>query len=165
MSLITTINVTLLVDFRLISHYDVSISGEADPTVNSPVEHSPALRGVLYRRPKVNNNEITIKIAQLRGWTDVKYQGSIIGIPPMDSCLRCTPDWPISIADAWELVEEMRANHFSIKLMAWDHTDKWVVITHHRQGHDEKIPDDEIESDTAPLAICLAYIQWKESQK
>ena len=129
----------------------------------------------------MTNDEIRIKIAKLCGYNwyeinkeatlcNVSYAGilpkgrEVVDHPSEGSKLYfICPNWPESIADAWELVEEMRANHFSIKLMAWDHTDKWVVIMHHRQGHDEKIPDDEIESDTAPLAICLAYIAWKEA--
>lgn len=123
----------------------------------------------------MTNDEIRLKIAKLkleplgwcvinseRGWFEKKREYA----PGVEvKKLENTPNWPENVADAWGLFEELSANHFSTKLMTWDHVDNACIILHHRQGHDENISDDEIMADTAPRAICLAWIAWKESQK
>lgn len=101
----------------------------------------------------MTDDEIRLKIAELRG------------VRKTWDWLVWWPNWPVKISDAFELLEEMAEEHFTVKLMRWDHSKEWYVIMHHRQGHDENIPDDEIVSDTAPRAICLAYIAWKEAQR
>jgi len=114
----------------------------------------------------MTNDEIRMKIAELKGWEFVpktnigqwgwKHNGKFIDYE-IDA-----PNWPENIADAWELVEEWRANGEvdSIVYKTSDIPDfKMVDTVHLRHSYIYS------EADTAPLAICLAYIAWKESQK
>jgi len=58
-------------------------------------------------------------------------------------------NWAEDIKDAWELFEEMRIDN--VQLCA--EPNQWTVVW------------DDIEycADTAPMAICLAWIKWKEA--
>jgi hypothetical protein len=65
-------------------------------------------------------------------------------------------NWPVDIKAAWELVEEMY--NYNIKKIGGVTTAVLYPDTHILHGQVGK-------ADTAPLAICHAFIQWKESQK
>ena len=71
-------------------------------------------------------------------------------------------NWAESIQDAWGLFEEIVNEDSLIDSVRYsDNLKKWLV------GYIDSDGCFEIESqaDTAPLAICLAWIEWKESQR
>jgi hypothetical protein len=109
----------------------------------------------------MNDVEIRRKIAELKGW---KRQGSMadgtqIGISPDGISLSIVPDWPVDIADAWGgLFEELPEP----KELEKNNTG-WFVGCGYGIVPGEVFQFAEV-ADTAPRAICLAYIQWKESQ-
>lgn len=71
-------------------------------------------------------------------------------------------NWAESIQDAWGLFEEIVNEDSLIDSVRYsDNLKKWLV------GYIDSDGCFEIESqgETAPLAICLAWIKWKESQR
>ena len=69
------------------------------------------------------------------------------------------PAYSTDISAAWAVLEWLRKQFFSTKIIMWDHTDKVAIVCHERQGHDENIGDLEVEAPTAPEAICLAALK------
>jgi len=67
------------------------------------------------------------------------------------------PRWATDISAAWELVEEMLSANKRPKL-ARVAEKEWLFEVC-------KVPDCFAYASTAPLAICLAYIAWKEGTK
>jgi hypothetical protein len=99
----------------------------------------------------MDNNEIRRKIAKLKGIKLVDkswYYANGVG-------LSTCRNWPESIAGAWELMEEMSMSEF-VEIRKRDNT--WIVDIDN--GSRTISPD----ADTAPRAISLAYISWKEAQ-
>ena len=105
----------------------------------------------------MDNDEIRIKIAELKG---VEYEvihfieGDELCIKDDDNAYMPIPNWSVSIADAWELVEEM-ATPDNFGLSFWD-KNIWECIYHKDEDHSSFV-----EADTAPRAICLAWLEWK----
>jgi hypothetical protein len=66
------------------------------------------------------------------------------------------PDWPGSIADAWELVEEMRQAHKDPGISGNWEGGGWDVSLSPKY--------DIVSAKTAPLAISRAYLLWRQSQ-
>lgn len=104
----------------------------------------------------MTDDEIRIKIALLRGYLNVaNREGSITGTVPGERYIDDVPNWPVSIADGWELVEEMY--NYNIKKIGTETTAVLYPDTHILRGKVGK-------ADTAPRAICLAWLAWKEAQ-
>ena len=98
----------------------------------------------------------------MKGWTFVDKKAFIgckdrSGLSAFEEC----PNYPENIADAWELVEEarlvIRPSFLNGKYVA----SRFLSVT---LGGLVK-SDFEVTADTAPRAICLAWIAWKESQE
>jgi hypothetical protein len=110
----------------------------------------------------MNNDEIRLKVAKIKGWTVV--QDLSLDMQPW---LEDIPNWPVEIADAWELVEEMAIpDEFALSMIYKDCMENiiWECV-YSRYEDCGDFGSRFVMADTAPLAICLAYIQWKESQK
>lgn len=69
------------------------------------------------------------------------------------------PNWAENIADAWELFEEMP----NPKLQLFNHDDAGLARYPYRLVIDFN-SQDAIAGATAPLAICIAWIKWKQSE-
>lgn len=68
------------------------------------------------------------------------------------------PDWPNSISEAWGLAEEMRSSE---KWIAVDSvSDGWVCLAGGACESEHWCSG--FPGDTAPLAICRAWLMWKE---
>ncbi len=120
---------------------------------------------------ELTNDEIRRKIAELKGievvaQTTTMPDGSSIPTGVLFMKIRNTcgflPDWPVSIEDAWGLVEEMRMSPASVNVQG-DYGEKGFVCYVHPYPTDETITLFE-HADTAPRAICLAWLGWKEKQ-
>jgi hypothetical protein len=82
------------------------------------------------------------------------------------------PNWPESIADAWELVEECQNAGVGFDICNVKHS---VLTSGQVYWQYEVTLYDPIEgpnstehkanADTTPLAICKCWIPWKEAQK
>lgn len=126
--------------------------------------------------------EINKKIAELKGLTDWEMREYTVSRNRIETehcsflspqrwdggsqMIRLKREWSESISDAWELFEEMSDVKYLEYVLSKEHSSKhnksyWEVSEIFRN-------DDNIEispvanSDTAPLAICKAYIKWKE---
>lgn len=68
------------------------------------------------------------------------------------------PNWPASIADAWKLVE---SNPLPLDITLHKHTfgDGLYYVTVHTSRGSKSIYG---VADTAPLAICRAWLMWKQ---
>jgi hypothetical protein len=99
---------------------------------------------------------LRVKIAALKGWNIAE---------------KDAPNWPVDIAAAWELVEEMKQIGGAV-CVEWatefiDAPFKWWCGANVPQDYKVKPFTCKWHSgraDTAPRAICLAYIAWKEAQ-
>jgi hypothetical protein len=131
---------------------------------------------------KLTPEELRLEIAQAKGWGEVRkndsgewrqapgygdladYQPDYLGVPPDSGWggghSEGLPNWPADIAAAWELVEEMIENGEAPGefIMSWYEEKKWYCQS----------PDRHLQNytyaDTAPLAICRAYLLWKATQ-
>ena len=124
----------------------------------------------------MTNDEIRVKIAKLRGanWWEIDGQAylcnpmhaamlpkgaKVVDSPsPVSKVYYRVSNWPVDIKAAWELVEEM-ATPDNFGLSFWNNN-VWECIYRKEEDY-----TGFVEADTAPLAICHAFIQWKESQK
>ena len=115
------------------------------------------------------NDELRRKIAEVNGWI---VQESPTELWYLDEIARwqIVPNWPVNIADAWELVEEMRESGYVFDLRA--RREQNIVMEGENYNHDrwscECHPFGTITTkailetaDTAPRAICLAWLEWK----
>lgn len=108
----------------------------------------------------MTNDEINAKIARLQGWTETpgeycswqKHIGFVV------YCRDSAPDYTDSMQYAWELVDEItRQDGFSVEVRDNGRSFN-SVCTVTEDGGIITVAS----SDTAPRAICLAYIAWKE---
>jgi hypothetical protein len=133
----------------------------------------------------MNDNELRLKIAELKGWTFAqvspdtskhfcRINGNSAGWWNKAGseewiCASCSdpfPDWPVDIAAAWELVEEMKQGVTGV-FVDWCINDmlspfKWFCGV---PKNDSKEWITGRDSDTAPRAICHTWIAWKENAK
>lgn len=125
---------------------------------------------------ELTNEELRKKIATERGWTNLymmAFAGTVIPYgddPDNHYASRPIPNWPEDIAAAWELVEEVRKfdinmlNRYTWELSSGSPLEKWYAeITD--WNRDNGSLHWRTESDTAPRAISLAYLAWKEGMK
>ena len=121
----------------------------------------------------MTNDEIRIKIAKLKGWRvyDPKdYNGQLFGTSPEGVFYSALPDWPGEMSPAWSLVEEARKAevgvmiHNSLTILPvpdiWSYTCAFydpIGGPHHKTY--------SAEAETAAMAICLAWLAWKEGDK
>ena len=113
------------------------------------------------------NEELCLKVAKLKGWTRIKNDGGgyFLGVPPGLKCgdIWLVPNWPGSIADAWRLVEEIAQGNIDCSIYVNNQylsDSKYKCLFCEKNGRKTWSAD----SNTAPLAICKAYIAWRESQ-
>lgn len=80
------------------------------------------------------------------------------------------PDWPRDIAAAWELVEELRGKDCAFEMITapgdWGNDDaNWPKsqTRYECEIYTRDCPEEfvYVQADTAPRAICLAYLAWK----
>ena len=73
---------------------------------------------------------------------------------------RIVPNWPADIAAAWELVEEMRAAGQLVIIKLWPEPAEFFSIEIlWKRDKDGYV---QTKGDTAPLAICRAWLMWKQ---
>jgi hypothetical protein len=112
----------------------------------------------------MTDDELQEAIAVLRGWIKLPWPAvPSLQKPSENGVITYVPNWPKDICAAWELWEELIEAHFSVKLLQFDYSPMCYVIMHHRQGHDEGIPDNEFSGVNASRAICNAWLDWKEN--
>jgi hypothetical protein len=130
---------------------------------------------------KMTDEELRIEIAKAKGWTfwvskEKWYAVAMPGKePPFSSGYRTQvydPEnyhpsweghaWSTDIAAAWVLVEEMRENGLLLSLR--DSGVNWFVVIRSEKGG-EYADVAKANSPTAPRAICLAYLAWKDGTK
>jgi hypothetical protein len=107
--------------------------------------------------------ELREAIAKAKGYVNVHegYNDTLRGIKlPNNYKAVEIANWPENISAAWKLFEEMPhpeiyhgtyingANYWRCACGKWDYGE----------------PEYECEADTAPLAICRAWLMWKEDK-
>lgn len=125
---------------------------------------------------QLDDDGLRLEVARAKGWVVCKMRkNSSIAYPVLERELEdpvyyaepsdrivwgSFPDWPRDIAAAWELVEEAQAKphecYFEIShTPAIPHKGKpcWHVELGGVRGY----------GDTAPLAICRAWLMWKQA--
>lgn len=109
-------------------------------------------------------DELRLRIAKAKGWKfpDVDIQCDVDYL--IHHYQDEIPDWSRSIADMWELVEEMKATAYSVGIYMLE--GGWNCYVCYRYS----LPDDPEEyhqliletHGTAPEAICRCWLSWKE---
>lgn len=95
--------------------------------------------------------EINKKIAEIK---NIKFdQFTEFDFDPDSNTITCRKNWAENIADAFELFKEMP---YEYKIFKADYSgfEEWIV-----ENNNERVVGVE---KTAPLAICLAWLKWKE---
>jgi hypothetical protein len=115
---------------------------------------------------KMTPDELRIAIAKAKGWKTETFHtfsssGRVVGTAPDGKFFDTVPNWPADIAAAWELVEEVGAKNWTVTIENLADRPTEVLA---RIG----IPFTLIWytgfSDTAPLALCRAWLKLKETQ-
>ena len=119
---------------------------------------------------EMDATEIEREIAERKGWRYVviSHQYYVAqdktlgeGVPiygyVLNGGISYPPDWPASIAAAWELVEDAQAEpdrrYFEIT--------KTIVVSSMWHAY---IGGNYYSDPSAPLAICKAWLTWKRSE-
>ena len=126
---------------------------------------------------RMTQEELREAIAEAMGYVVKHNYLDDYGINPKDYWVTPTgrltsvlSDWPTNIADAWELVEEIRANGFELKIdtdLTGSGNDYNVAILAFHDGSDNGTGWTLVafaEALTAPLAISRAWLMWKEEK-
>jgi hypothetical protein len=117
-------------------------------------------------------DQLRVEIARERGYTvcaakffdvfELILDGRVLAVSSnKQNAWHNTPNWPTSIADAWELVEEMRplitvaitASHYGLFNCTFTRRDEYFPFLEIR------------DAATAPLAISRAWLLWHEERK
>lgn len=108
----------------------------------------------------MDDNELNALVARGLGWTNPK--GPKCGGPreghdhgDFYACYEVGPDYCHDIKAAWEVVELITKENERKQcgpIVRLEHDGKW----HFRIGHDI------VQADTAPMAICLAFLKLEE---
>ncbi len=101
----------------------------------------------------MTDQEINKTVARKLGWScplncDSEAEGKT------DSHI---PDYCHSIAAAWEVVEHLRRNDWQIRIDSPCNTETWACSLMLITDVYNRIND--INADTAPMAICLAFLK------
>lgn len=111
-------------------------------------------------------DELRVAVAKAKGWrvyiiNKGDFESLEYSTEEMPYVARHCPDWPASIADAWELVEEIRQSG------AWVYVDTDNTYTCAVQivGVDNEITEYFSTADIAPLAISRAWLMWKREEE
>lgn len=112
-------------------------------------------------------DEIRIEIAERLGWSGKEVLGEcFIFRDPKGHTKPDYPNWPTDIAAAWGLVEEIEKRGDGYLMSDIHYGDGRVrqeLLIYSPVGG-QAITVDRAESDTAPLAICKCWLQWKRGQ-
>jgi hypothetical protein len=136
---------------------------------------------------EMNEQEIRLEIAERNGWaieeTEVTPGEIMYCIFCGDAqvsdqyydennawyeiiCNNTLPDWPASIAAAWELVDDMDNNGKWVQMRTPFIDDGyWCGCTPKGITGWNGTPDLWMNAPTAPLAICKAWLAWKRSEE
>jgi len=123
----------------------------------------------------LTDNEIRLKIAELKGWRDLHPYNehplkpgawkALTGLEGKDNNTDGTkdvPNWPTDISAAWELVEEIeQAGHWVQIRTPFSGDGYWCGFTPDGCSGWNGTPDNYTQADTAARAICLAWLKWK----
>ena len=122
-------------------------------------------------------DKIKERVAELRGYKRMyglmdkaSTQEHEYWITPDGLKTVILPNYPANILDAWELIEEIESAPETMTLFSIVHQGSDItpnkLIWHAKFRNCWKDFKEYIaEADTAPLAICHAFIQWKKCQK
>lgn len=114
-----------------------------------------------WRDPNYRDGECTVFPPEL-DYSDCSPYGYLVDPSKMDSIVFeiNTQDWTTDIAAAWELVEEMIENGEAPGelIISWYEDKKWYC-----QSADRKV-ENYAYADTAPLAICRAWLMWRKGE-
>ena len=105
--------------------------------------------------------ELREEIARLRGWTDTDRPLVHWKTPPSHPRWAWVPNWPSDIAAAWQLVEEIEKECHAVS-MERGSKKQWDCVILPEEVQETWVVG---EGDTAPLAICRAYVAWKRTQE
>lgn len=77
------------------------------------------------------------------------------------------PDWPASIADAWELINDFVAHHIGFEISNVEHSNR--IITYEISLYDPiggpATWHCQVEGNTVEFAISRAWLMWKQEQE
>ena len=126
----------------------------------------------------LEGRELDKAVAELKGWSHfytVEGRGLFGRYPPPRlSCpndTKCVPEFSTDISAAWPLLEELHTKPYSVEVFLVHECEneiKYIVNVLLMHEFTEDLMADRsmisVFGDTAPEAICRAYLLWKESQ-
>jgi len=105
-------------------------------------------------------DELREEIARRHGWERLPFPAYPHWQRPTKNGVETTldiPDYPNDIAAAWSLLEEMAKSNAILKLTIY-RGKQFIVDIQDRHY----VTLTWMEGETAPLAICRAWLMWKE---
>ena len=127
---------------------------------------------------ELEGRELDKAVAELKGWQQVKPSGTISGIklcgePPIGvfGFRMPVPHYSSETSAAWPLLEEIHTKPYSVEVFLVHECESEIkyivnVLLMHEFTEDFMADRSMISvfSNTAPEAICKAYLLWKENQ-
>ena len=113
---------------------------------------------------EMTDEELRLAIAKAKGWIESTENGAR-WINPRGGAIFTIPNWPKHIHTAWELVEEMKVGGYYVRVDTPFTADSPYQVKVDEMGwadHNPPPPGGWYSADTAPRAICLAWLAWKE---
>lgn len=111
----------------------------------------------------MSNDEINEQIAYLQGWVRVAPPAIPEWQRPTVNGTECLcsglPNWAGQICTAWQLVDEIVESCYGVMMGVFGREGAFCEILQEGQ------PEIKEYADTAPLAICEAYMAWKGKKK
>jgi hypothetical protein len=117
------------------------------------------------------NEELCLKVAKLKGLFPVQNTlNDSVNLGTIfinkDASIVSLGNCPESIADAWKLFEEMEKVGVGFSVFNLQHSDNhWSYqVTIYDPVGGPEYSEYHVEGSSVPLAICKAFIAWRESQ-
>lgn len=120
--------------------------------------------------PEMTPADLRLAIARAKGWKEVGPGGACLVVPPEGDPRRNWaaewdengfPDWmenwPADITAAWELVDDARAAKMNVHIEA--EAEECFCLFYPPELDESK--EAQGIGETAPLAICRAWLAWK----
>ena len=122
----------------------------------------------------MTHDQLRVEIARDRGYTvcaakffdvfELILDGRVLAISSnKQNAWHNTPNWPTSIADTWELVEDVNAHGYTVNIQI-DHTGVTAYFTERGAISIEPVHFMEY-GNTASIAICRVWLLWNEERK
>lgn len=141
-------------------------NSERSYTVNTIIFRDQRGREMMKPISELTADELQAEIAEKRGWKlsepPFKSSNTVEWLTPGGGVGTSLPKWTTEISAAWGVLEEMKRHPLVVNVKLNISNNVKITFLEYRPiPHNNAII---YEADTAPLAICRAWLAWKRDQ-